>query len=129
MKCCAEHAPDDRRTDLLGSRIGWLVWGVPSALILLGLWTWKRLLRSRFCLRRTLRRAFRKERARDALASDAEILQRILHSLHGRWGEDLIEQIVADHPTPEAIADLVVRMERGALPAGFDPRRNLRKGP
>ena len=98
------------------------------ALVLLALWIWKRLLASRHHRRRMIRRAFEKERARDPSASDAQILQRILHSLHGRWGEELIEQIVADAPTPEAVADMVVRMERGSLPSGFHPLRILRRG-
>jgi hypothetical protein len=75
-----------------------------------------------------IREAFEKERARDPSASDKQILHRILGSLHGRWGDELIEQIVADHPTPEGVADMVVRLERGALPSGFHPSRILRGG-
>jgi len=73
-----------------------------------------------------IRQAFDRERARDPSASDAQILQRILLSLHGLWGQELVEQIVADNPTPEGAADMVVRMERGALPTGFHPSRLLR---
>ena len=98
------------------------------ALTLLLLGSWKRYLGSRHQRRRMIRRSFEGERARDPSASDAQILQRILHSLHSRWGEELIEQIVADNPTPEAVADMVVRMERGALPSGFHPLRILRGG-
>ncbi len=97
------------------------------ALFLTGLWSYRRVLASPRHRRRMIRRAYLAERARDPSAGDAEILQRILYSLHGRWGKELIEQIVADHPTPEAVAEMVVRMERGVLPAGFDPRRALGK--
>ena len=102
--------------------------GAALSAILLGLASWKRYLRSRRHRHRMIRVAYDKERARDPAASDAQILHRILSSLHARWGEELIEQIVADHPTPEGVADMVVRMERGALPPGFHPLRILRGG-
>ena len=98
------------------------------ALALLGAWSWRRYLGSRRHRRRMIRQAFEKERAGDPSASDAQILQRILFSLHGRWGQELVEQIVADNPTPEGVADRVVRMERGALPGVFHPSRILRGG-
>jgi hypothetical protein len=98
------------------------------ALTLVALGSWKRYLASRRHRRRMIRRAFEKERARDPSASDAQILQRILRSLHGRWGDELIDQIVADDPTPEGVAAMVVRMERGVLPPGFHPSRVLRRG-
>jgi hypothetical protein len=100
--------------------------GVAAFLTLLR--AWKGYLGSRRYRLRMIRRAFEKERARDPAASDAQILQRILHSLHARWGEELIEQMVADNPTPEGVARMVVRMERGALPSGFHPSRILRGG-
>jgi len=95
--------------------------------VLLALASWKRYLHSRRHRQRMIRRAFEKERARDPAASDVQILQRILHSLHGRWGEELIEQIAADNPTPEGVSDMVLRIERGALPPGFSPSRMLRR--
>jgi hypothetical protein len=74
-----------------------------------------------------IRRAFEREKSRDPAASDVQILIRILHALHPRWGEELIEQIATDNPTPEGVADMVIRMERGALPSGFHPSRLLRR--
>jgi hypothetical protein len=98
------------------------------AALLILLRAWKGYLGSRRHRHRMIRAAFEKERTRDPAASDRQILQRILHSLHARWGEELIEQIVADNPTPEGVADMVVRMERGVLPSGFHPSRILRGG-
>ncbi|HEV8335024.1 MAG TPA: hypothetical protein VGR67_01230 [Candidatus Polarisedimenticolia bacterium] len=95
-------------------------------LILFGLWSWKRYLASARHRRRMIREAFARERKRDPSASDEQILGRILHAMHGSWGEELIDQIVADNPTPEAVAEMVLRMERGALPAGFHPGRIFR---
>jgi hypothetical protein len=98
------------------------------ALLLAAAWSWQRYVGSRSHRRRMFRRAFDRERARDPATTDEMILQRLLASLHGRWGEELIEQIVADNPTPEGVADMVFRMERGALPAGFHPLPTLRRG-
>ena len=97
------------------------------AAILLGAAAWKRYLRGRFHRRRMFRRAFEREKGRDPAATDRQILQRILYSLHPRWGEELIEQMVADQPNPDAVADMVVRMERGALSAAFGPDRLFRR--
>jgi hypothetical protein len=97
------------------------------AALLLALLSWKRYLAGRRHRTRMIRRAFERERERDSSASDAQILQRILRSLHGRWGDELIEQIVADNPTPEGVAAMVIRMERGILPPGFHPSRNVRR--
>jgi hypothetical protein len=112
---------------------GWILAGLSFprtsaslAFILLGLWSWKRHLRSRSRRRRMVREAFDRERARDPAAGDTQILRRIVASLHARWGEELIEQIVVDNPTPEAVADFVVRMERGILPPGFFPSGSRR---
>ena len=98
------------------------------ALFLTAAWSWRRTVGSRSHRRRMFRRAFERERARDPAATDEMILQRLIASLHGGWGEELIEQIVADNPTPEGVADMVFRMEAGALPAGFHPLRILRRG-
>ena len=89
-------------------------------------WAWKRRIQGRSHRRRMIRRAFEREKARDAAATDVQVLERILHSLHPRWGEELIEQIASDNPTPERVADMVLRIERGALPSGFNPARMLR---
>jgi len=113
---------------------GWLLAGIsfPRASFLLALalaaaWTWKRVMRGRWQRRRLIRKAFEREKARDPSTTDAQILQRILRSMHPRWGEELIEQIAGDNPSPEKVADMVHRMERGALPSGFDPSRMLRR--
>ena len=97
------------------------------AVLLLAAWAWRRYLRSRFHRRRMFRRAFEGERGRDPLATDHQVLQRILYSLHPRWGEELIEQIVKDNPSPEAVADMVVRMEHRSFSAGFSLLRILRR--
>ena len=98
------------------------------ALLLLAAAAWKKLVASRGYRRRMFRRAFEAERARDPAAGDVQILRRILHALHPRWGDELIEQIATDQPTPEGGADMVVRIERGGLPQGFHPLRMLRRG-
>jgi hypothetical protein len=114
--------------------LGWgllLRVSLPCALvlasILAGAWMWKRTVQGRPHRHRMIRRAFEREKARDPAASDVQVLSRILHALHPRWGEELIEQIAADNPTPEGVADMVIRIERGALPSGFDPARMLRR--
>jgi hypothetical protein len=114
--------------------IGWIlsaaVYPRAAALLALALtvaWLWKRLLKGRRFRHRMIRQAFKRERARDPAASDVQILQRILHAMHPRWGEELIEQIATDNPTPEGVSDMVLRIERGALPAGFSPSRMLRR--
>ena len=113
---------------------GWGLSGAvfPRAALLLALaltaaWSWKRLLQGRRYRHRMIRQAFLRERGRDPAASDVQILQRILHSMHPRWGEELIEQIATDNPTPEGVSDMVLRIERGALPPGFSPSRMLRR--
>jgi hypothetical protein len=98
-----------------------------AALVLSVAWGWRRYLQGRGYRRRMVRRAFESEKARDPAASEVQVLRRVLHAMHPRWGEELIEQIAADNPTPEAVADMVVRMERGGLGAGFDPARLLRR--
>ena len=100
---------------------------LPLAALLAAAWGWKRSLRGRRYRHRMIRRAFEQERSRDPSATDAQVLQRILHSLHPRWGGELIEQIATDNPTPERVADMVLRIERGALPSGFNPKRMLRR--
>jgi|GEM_PF-2028084 len=113
---------------------GWGLSGVvfPRAALVLALalaaaWSWKRTLQGRRYRRRMIRQAFQREKARDPAATDIQILQRILHSMHPRWGEELIEQIAADNPTPEGVCDMILRIERGALPPGFNPGRMLRR--
>jgi len=96
-------------------------------LVLVGSWAWWRFLHGRPHRRRMVRRAFDREKARDPAAGDVQILRRIVHSMHPRWGNELIEQIAADNPTPERVADMVLRLERGALPSGFNPSRMLRR--
>jgi len=98
-----------------------------AALLVSAAWGWRSYLQGTHHRRQMVRRAFDAERARDPAASEAQALRRVLHAMHPRWGEELIEQIAADNPTPEAVADMVVRMERGGLGAGFHPARLLRR--
>jgi hypothetical protein len=115
---------------VLGWGLAALAWPRAScllALALASLWCWKEVMRGRGQRRRMIRRAFEREKSRDPSATDAQILQRILHAMHPRWGEELIEQIAADQGTPEGVADMLVRIERGTLPSGFDPARMLRR--
>jgi hypothetical protein len=107
---------------------GWPAGAAGLAILLAVLWGYRRYLASPRHRARMIRRAFDAEKARDPAATDQQVLQRILYSLHGRWGPELIEQIVADNPTPERVAEMVVRMERGFLPAGFHPSRLHRGG-
>lgn len=90
-------------------------------------WGWKRWIRGKTHRRRMIRQAFETEKARDPAATDSQVLQRILYSLHPRWGEELIEQIATDNPTPERVADMLIRIEQGALPSGFNPASMLRR--
>jgi hypothetical protein len=53
----------------------------------------------------------RRKRERPGLR-DAEALREILLERHARWGEDLIDRILADHPDPDEARRMVVRMER-----------------
>lgn len=115
--------------------LGWILlartWprlGAILALFLAAMWGWKRYLRSRHHWDRTIRSSFLLEKARNPQASDIEILTAILLTVRGHWGQELIDQIVADHPTPEGIAAMIVRMERSLLPRGFDPTRTSRGG-
>ena len=103
----------------------WMAAGL--ALVLSAAWGWRLYLQGRHHRRRMVRRAFDTEKARDPAASEVQVLRRVLFAMHPRWGEELIEQIAADHPTPEAVADMVVRMERGGLGPGFNPSRLLRR--
>ncbi len=98
-----------------------------AALLVSAAWGWRSYLQGARHRRQMVRRAFDAERARDPAASEVQALRRVLHAMHPRWGEELIEQIAADNPTPEAVADMVVRMERGGLGAGFHPARLLRR--
>ena len=113
---------------------GWTlaVWAFPRVsllvvLVLAGSWSWWRFLHGPHHRRRMVRKAFEREKTRDPSAGDLQILRRILHSMHPRWGEELIEQITSDNPTPEGVADMALRIERGALPPGFNPSRMLRR--
>jgi hypothetical protein len=113
---------------------GWILaaWSFPQSAMALGMalalaWGWKRWVRGKSHRRRMIRQAFEREKVRDPSATDSQVLQRILYSLHPRWGEELIEQIAIDNPTPERVADMLTRIEQGALPSGFNPASMLRR--
>jgi hypothetical protein len=84
-----------------------------AAVVLAAGWGYRRIIRSvpfrRFLLRRDFLAAKRGSPGRP----DEEILFRLVMERHPRWGEELIEQMVRDHPTIEELARMMVRMERG----------------
>ncbi len=96
--------------------------GASGALLLLG--GYRRLIRSGPFQERLLARdvaALGKDRPD---LSSEEVLYEIAMRRHPRWGPELIEQMVKDHPTVESFARILVKMERGFR--GFSGRRPRR---
>ncbi|MFQ5877093.1 MAG: hypothetical protein ACE5JH_05310 [Acidobacteriota bacterium] len=88
--------------------------------ILAPAWAYHLAIRSVWFQRRLLRRQFDVLRKESPDAPEREILFRLAYSRHPRWGEELIEQMVLDHPSFDEFARIVVLMERGFR--GFRPR-------
>jgi hypothetical protein len=89
------------------------------ALLLLLLWGYRRIVRGLRFQAWLLGRDFRALRSERPADSDEQILLDLLMRRHPSWGRELIEQMVADHPTIEGLARTVARMERGFR--GFRP--------
>jgi hypothetical protein len=76
-------------------------------------WGWRAALRSVAWRRFVLRRQFAVLRAGLPGVPDEEILERLVLGWHPEWGPELIAQMVHDYRTPEALARVIARMERG----------------
>jgi hypothetical protein len=85
---------------------------VAVAVLLTTLAAYLRVVRSDFVARRLLTRQFLSA-ARDLAGPDlGQALRRELTARHPEWGGDLIERMVSDHPAPDSLARIVIRMER-----------------
>jgi len=84
---------------------------VAAALLLL--WAYRRVIRSVPFQRRLLTRDYRLLRRGHPELTEHALLFRLLIRRHPAWGEELVEQMVIDYPTLDAIAALLARMERG----------------
>lgn len=92
-----------------------------AAAVLLALGAYRRLIKSRFVQRRLMRREFAALKSERPGMSEGDILFELAYRRHARWGQELIEQMVKDHPTFEEFSRMMVRMERGFR--GFKGRR------
>jgi len=90
-----------------------------TLLVLLGLWGYRRFIRSASFQRRLLRRDLEALRKEHPGAEERALLYQLVYRRHPRWGEELIEQMVLDYPTVDDLARIVAKMERGFR--GFRP--------
>ena len=74
---------------------------------------YRAIIRSVAFQRYLLRRDFRSLRARRPDLANHDILLALVMERHPRWGEELIDQMVRDYPTVEALARIVAKMDRG----------------
>jgi hypothetical protein len=93
--------------------------GALIALVLAGLWAYRRLIRSVPFQRRLLRRDLEALRRRHPGEADKVLLCRLVFSRHPGWGEELIEQMVFDYPAVDDLARMLAKMEKGFR--GFRP--------
>ncbi len=84
-----------------------------AAAILTAGWGYRRLIRSVAFRRWLMRRDFAAARQNSPDLPDREILLRLVMQSHPGWGEELIEQMVHDHPKVDRLARMVAKMERG----------------
>lgn len=89
-------------------------------------WGWRRLVRSAFWRRRTLRRDLDRARRADPAAPARDLLARAVLARHPEWGEELVAQMILDYPDAERLAAVVARMERGFR--GFRSGATIRGG-
>ncbi len=87
--------------------------GVVAAVALTVAWSRIRWVRSARSTTRRLRAELDELRRRDPSCEEHELLGRLVLSRHPEWGPELVSQIVQDHPTPEGLARILTRMERG----------------
>jgi hypothetical protein len=93
--------------------------GSVTTLVLLGLWVYRRSIRSVPFQRRLLRRDLEALRRRHPGEADKVLLCRLVYRRHPGWGEELIEQMVFDYPTVDDLARVLAKMEKGFR--GFRP--------
>ena len=60
-----------------------------------------------------LTRDYRELKRRKPGLPDKEIFCELVYRRNPRWGEELIEQMVIDHPDLESLSRMIARMERG----------------
>ena len=84
-----------------------------AVILLASIWAYRVFVRSAFFQRRLLRREVETLRAAHPDLAEPAILYQIVMRRHREWGEELIEQMVTDYPTVEALAGMIARMERG----------------
>lgn len=102
---------------LLARASSFVARAVLAALALL--WAYRRLIRSLRFQAWLLRRDYRTLRGRRPGVPEREVLLELVRRRDPRWGEELIEQMVSDHPDVGSLVRIVVRMERGFR--GFRP--------
>ncbi len=93
--------------------------GIAASATLLLLVAYLRFIRSVWFQKRLLVRDFARIRRERPGAPEQELLFEFTSARHPRWGSELIEQMVADYPTIETLAPMIVKMERGFR--GFRP--------
>jgi hypothetical protein len=86
--------------------------GAAAALLLL-LTCWRRTIRSVPVRRWLVRRRFEELRRARPGSPEREILERLVLERHPEWGEELVAQMVLDYRTPDELARVMARMERG----------------
>jgi hypothetical protein len=86
---------------------------VATAALLLVLWAYRRFVRSAGFQLWLLKRDYRELKRRKPGLPDREILCELVYRRNPRWGEELIEQMVIDHPDVESLSRMIARMERG----------------
>jgi len=107
----------------LMARASWSAFAVAGGLLALA-WGWRRALRSIPFQARIVRREYDAIRRRHPGAAEDDLLRRLAWRRHPAWGEELIDQMVRDYATIEALSVMMVRMERGFR--GF--RGGIRRG-
>lgn len=87
--------------------------------LLLLVWGYVGFIHSPFFQRRLLRRDLEALRRECPGLAEHDLLRLLVLRRHPAWGQELIEQMVLDHPTVDSLARIVAKMERGFR--GFRP--------
>lgn len=92
-------------------------WGAAAAALalLLGGWVTRQIVTGPLGKRREMQREFDRLKRERPQAADVEILYEVVYARHRRWGPELVQQIVQDHPSVEGAARMVARLERELL--------------